>query len=84
MGQLKIFALTSLKSSGMLLSCPNLESGSVAEGLGTGLQNRLHQFDSGRNLFFFDSIFYNVLRTLGNGQIGKAPDSDSGNSRFEP
>ena len=27
-----------------------LQNGSVAEGLGTGLQNRLHRFDSGRSL----------------------------------
>ena len=38
---------------------PHFCDGSVAEGLGTGLQNRLHQFDSGRSLCIFYSVCYN-------------------------
>lgn len=60
--------------------------GCVAEWLGSGLQIRVHRFDSGRSLFFSGCVPETNCNSLimGNGQIGKAPDSGSGNSRFEP
>ncbi len=67
----------------MLLS----ENGHVAEWLGSGLQNRVHRFKSGRGLANCKTktkfLYFVAFCNFGEWPNGKASDSGSDDSRFE-